>query len=76
MKTSVVNWISIQDQKPKDLAYVLGAFKSDVADTILVFAMFYDADKELFRDADNVKRGANTKEPIVYWAPIPEFPQD
>ena len=76
MKTTLIEWIPIGEKQPEDLAYVLGAFVSSVTDTILVFAMWYDADKKLFRDADNVKRGAKTKEPIVYWAPVPDFPED
>lgn len=74
MKTSLINWIPIAERQPQDLAYVLGAFKSSVNAQILVFAMFYHAEEQLFRDADDVMRGADTAEPILYWAPMPLFP--
>ncbi len=75
MKTSVIEWIPVADRRPEDRAYVLGAFLSSVTNGILVFAMFYDADKDRFMDADHVKRGPKTKEPVLYWAPVPSFPE-
>lgn len=61
MKTSLVEWISIDERKPHDGAYVLGAFVSQIDKRTLVFAMFYDAGEEMFRDADDVKRCAKTR---------------
>ena len=73
-KTTLIEWIPITDRRPQDREYVLGAFLSSTHHQILVFAMWYFAEEDVFMDADEEKRGAETREPILYWAPVPDFP--